>query len=336
MEKASKKIRKNGMKFQARTIVFTVNNPKCSPDVFTMNLQLIGGIEWFLYQEEKGENGTIHYQGMAHNKNDIAWTYLKSQGAHLEKCWSPLDSITYCTKQDTRISGPYEWGKRPSFKQKKKGLPTVTNQEILEVPLKQLVDEGKLNWRHLETAMKFKNLYSTLEPMEDQVGTKGIWYYGKSRTGKSYEVRRKYGYSLFLKPQSKWWDGYQGQENVLLDDFDKPGKVLGHYLKIWADGYACTGEVKGATVHLKHNRFIITSQYIPAEIWKEDEDPELIEAIINRFEIIHWDSSMRHVEQSVGESIHPNQLDNAQPLEEIDFLRCDEDININSNLFDNN
>jgi len=44
---------------------------------------------------------------------------------------------------------------------------------------------------------------------------------------------------------------------------------LGHYLKIWGDHYACTGEVKGGTVPLVHKRLIITSNYSIAELFKE-------------------------------------------------------------------
>lgn len=89
-----------------------------------------------------------------------------------------------------------------------------------------------------------------------------------------------YGEDLYLKPQNKWWDGYTGQKYVLLDDFDKQGACLGHYLKIWADRYACTGETKGGTIPLKFEKFIITSNYTPDQLW---EDTEMRAAIERRF-----------------------------------------------------
>ena len=64
----------------------------------------------------------------------------------------------------------------------------------------------------------------------------GIWIYGPPGTGKSHYARAHYSNGgLYLKPQNKWWDGFQGEPNVWLDDFDFKG--LGHYLKIWADKY---------------------------------------------------------------------------------------------------
>ena len=47
--------------------------------------------------------------------------------------------------------------------------------------------------------------------------------------------------------------------------------MLGHYLKIWADRYPCRGEVKGASVQLRHDAFIVTSNYSIKELWPEDE-----------------------------------------------------------------
>lgn len=42
-----------------------------------------------------------------------------------------------------------------------------------------------------------------------------------------------------------------------MDDLDET--YLGHYLKIWADRYKCSGEVKGAILPLAHKVFIVTS-----------------------------------------------------------------------------
>jgi len=64
---------------------------------------------------------------------------------------------------------------------------------------------------------------------------------------------------LFIKPANKWWDGYNGESTVLIDDFGPEHKVLGYYLKRWSDRYPVTGETKGGTVPLLHTKVIITS-----------------------------------------------------------------------------
>lgn len=122
-----------------------------------------------------------------------------------------------------------------------------------------------------------------LEEAKDANDVRGTWYYGPPGVGKSRKARDE-NKDLFLKQQNKWWDGYDGQKVVLLDDFDKSGSCLGHHLKIWADRYACTGEIKGAMIPLNFEKFIITSNYHPRDIWPDDV--VLQEAIIRRFTLV--------------------------------------------------
>ena len=40
---------------------------------------------------------------------------------------------------------------------------------------------------------------------------------------------------LYVKSLNKWWDGYEGEEIVCIDDFEDPKRIFGWYLKTWAD-----------------------------------------------------------------------------------------------------
>ena len=44
-----------------------------------------------------------------------------------------------------------------------------------------------------------------------------LW--GPSGTGKSRFVAACWPDAFWKAPESKWWDGYSGQETVVLDDF---------------------------------------------------------------------------------------------------------------------
>lgn len=76
-----------------------------------------------------------------------------------------------------------------------------------------------------------------------------------------------------------------GQKIVILDDLDSD--CLSHYLKIWADKWSCTGEIKGGTVQLRHTHFVVTSNYSIEELFA-NKGSTLIEAIKRRFKVTEF------------------------------------------------
>ncbi len=45
----------------------------------------------------------------------------------------------------------------------------------------------------------------------------GYWIWGKTGLGKSHAARASFP-NHYPKDLNRWWDGYQGQENVIMDD----------------------------------------------------------------------------------------------------------------------
>ena len=112
---------------------------------------------------------------------------------------------------------------------------------------------------------------------------KNFWYYGPSRVGKTTFARRTY-YPFYLKSHNKFWGDYEGQKTVILEDLGLFGKeFMGDFLKNWADKWPFQADVKHSQTEILLDRFIVTSNYHPSQIW---QDHEILEPLYNRFNII--------------------------------------------------
>lgn len=85
---------------------------------------------------------------------------------------------------------------------------------------------------------------------------------------------------------NKWWEDYEGEENVLIDDIG-PDCIGAQHIKRWCDKKQFRGEKKYSSVFIRPKKIVITSNYHPKEIWTNPND---YEAICDRVEVICLDT----------------------------------------------
>jgi len=234
--------------------------------------------------KEVGDSGTPHLQGYLSLKKRQRLTALKKvfgTNIHFENArGSAEQNYKYCTKDGDFI----EVGTLPTTH--KDSLAALTQAIENGAPISEVAAmDGPTYVRNYRGLANYASLQ-----VEDYTHfeTRGIWLYGPPGVGKSHHARQfadAVG-GLYIKQQNKWFDGYNGEDVILLDDLDTP--MLSHHLKIWADKYACNGEIKGGTVKLRHKYFIVTSNYMPIDLWPcGPDDPitnkSLLDAIMRRF-----------------------------------------------------
>lgn len=123
-----------------------------------------------------------------------------------------------------------------------------------------------------------------IPPQRQDVTVKIFW--GITGSGKSHKAFHEAGEIFYAKPSTnKWWDGYRGQENVVIDEFNGDINII-HLLK-WFDKWPCLVETKGGTVPLLATKFWLTSNLHPCNWWEKVSDAHM-EALKRRVEIIEF------------------------------------------------
>lgn len=205
--------------------------------------------DYFVVGKEVAPSGTPHLQFMLCFKTKKRMSQLKAYWptAHFEvklQNSTMEEASAYCKKDGVFV----EYGVLPQ-NQGVKGAQAVRD---LWEDVRSLAQENRLdeipaeiyvkhygNLKRVRSDHRNKKVPKSLNWVRkpEGAGPPNIWYWGEPNTGKSRRAREELGDGLYLKMNNKWWEAYDGEKNVLIEDVDKSMEWMGSFLKIWADRY---------------------------------------------------------------------------------------------------
>lgn len=210
---------------------------------------------------EVGKSGTPHLQGavtfkQTHRKGVVC--KLLGGRAWVKKMGGTWEDQEYTVKEG-RVCRLFECSQQGNR----------TDLEQFRDAIKRKCDDEELFEKHLECVAKYPRLESRLRRYYAgkqsghfrQLEVVVLW--GKAGTGKT---RAAFEDGAFLVPKSenyKWWNGYEGQRTICLNDFYGDMKWT-KFLDI-LDGYPMQVEVKGDMVHAEWTKVYITSNVHPSQ-----------------------------------------------------------------------
>nr|UTS94177.1 replication-associated protein [Porcine circovirus 4] len=235
---------------------FTLNNYTEEEEKKIKEFLTSENCEYAVVGKEVGENGTPHLQGFVNLKKKMRFHPFKKaigERSHIEQArGTDCDNKKYCSKGGDlllEVGEPSAQGKRSDLKAAVAALNAGSSMS--------------------EVAREFPSVFIRYgRGLRDYVITAGL---GKSRewktevhvivgipgVGKSRHVQEKGGADLFWKPRDKWWDGYNGQSHVVLDDYY--GWLPYDDLLRLMDRYPLHVETKGGSIEFVAKTMWITS-----------------------------------------------------------------------------
>lgn len=262
----------------SKSWVFTYNNYDL---VFLNALEEVAN--YYIYGVELGgETQTLHLQGYVEMDKKVRLAAMKKicSKIHWEMRMGTQDqAITYCMKDGNFV----EWGKK-----KKAGARTdittvrnwVNNGESMEY-----ITQNASSYQAMkcgELIYKYKKDNSIREK-------KIIWIHGPSasgKTGKAVEYCEGKDFYIY-GTTGEFWDGYDGEKFVILDEL-RPSKMPLEMLLRILDKYPFRCNIKGSSRMLQAHTIIVTSPLPPdAFIPGTEEKKQLLRRINTTIKTVH-------------------------------------------------
>ncbi len=256
---------------KVRAWMFTVNNPQDECDDPKNWEGDEHKVKYCVWQKEKGEEGTEHYQGylVFSGPQRLTWCKRLCARAHWEKRFGTHEQAkAYCTKPEGKIDGPWEYGEEPKGSGARTDLAGMKRMLDEGEPMKNVADEHFGSYLRYHRGMNNYLLLS--KPKQRDWATETKVYWGPPGSGKTKRALYEAGEDSYwlAKPgnnQTVFFDGYDGQSTLVIDEFY--GWISRDLMCRLSDRYPLNVQTKGGMVPFLAKTIIITSNAPPDSWW---------------------------------------------------------------------
>ena len=266
---------------------WTLNNPTKSGADFIRRISKLKSVAGCIFQLEKGDKDTPHFQGYIELKKSQTFTFAKrviDPKCHIEKRRGTVEeAIAYCRKEDTRADGPWECGTFTATRRRgqRTDLENVVQTMRSAQTYKEVVNSHPTECIRYSKGMQ--NVYSYIRP-NAQHKVPDVWlFYGETGVGKTRLAMLQP--NPFKKAGStKWFDGYDNQPTIILDDFGGGrNKMCLCDILVFLDRYPTKMEIKGGHVDRTCSLIVVTSNIHPSEWYDYEGRAVHYRALCRRF-----------------------------------------------------
>ena len=201
-------------------------------------------------------------------------------------------AVDYCSKEETRDStksfGFTETGTRPLCAGTAGGrsdLAVVVEAIKSGVSLHDIVDTHTEQYIHYNKGIE-KSI-SILRNKPRNFKTEVFWYYGSTGSGKSRAASDAAPSAYWKNPSNKWWDGYEGQSDVIIDDYRPDFCTFSALLRLF-DRYPMQVEAKGSSVQFIAKRLFVTCPKSPDDVWANRSEEDIAQLTRRITEVKHF------------------------------------------------
>jgi len=278
---------------RVRNWCWTLNNP--TPNGLLHCRSLGEQCKYIAFQGERGGNtGTPHLQGVICFEHPQELSGVRRRfwplGPHLEPMHGTIEqAVAYCQKEETADPEIPFWeaGTRPVGQGARGDLTDVVRAIRAGGSVRQVFDAGEEQFIKYHRGITAS--ISLLHRPRNHV-TAVYWLYGGTGSGKSlYALQQSSGEetTYWKSPGDHWWDGYEGQQDVVIDDYRADFCKFSELLRLF-DRYPHRVQYKGGIVQFTSKRIFVTTPKSPQETWASRTAEDLGQLMRRITEVIRF------------------------------------------------